>query len=352
MNVENAKDQIYYKSDKRFTMGEIEETQSSKYDPEIGHFRKEIFHDLRTELGHLKTCQTSILILSATGAGLFFSLLRTDSYIPPEYLVLLPLIFLIPLWIIFFEKARTIARIVGFIRVQEKLYMYKSNLAAIGWESAMKLYRSKQNIWDHRELDEYFKRSEPSQSPTTSIYWFMVYCTFFSLITICLIISMIFLPIHFLQKINLVVAIVITFIISFPLLKLHKIGKKKNSNIESRHTDLKRYFKRTEFLVISYIILAICFFMFSFLLLKNDYPNNIIIQNVIPYSVFSIFFTVFLIGGSVASWLFLNLVKSRYSYPMFEQRWQIILDIEIDEERKEVYKRNWNDFLKSPKNPI
>lgn len=355
-------------------MAQNPKSDSSLYDPEIGQFRKEIFHDLRAELGHLKTCQTSILILSATGAGLFLSLLRKDSYIPPEYLVLLPLIFLIPLWIIFFEKARTVARIVGFIRVQEKLYMYKSNLAAIGWESAMKLYRSKQNIWDDRKHDVYFKKSEPTKSPTTSTYWFMVYCTFFSLITTCLILSIIFLQVHAVQKITLILIIGLTFVLSFPILKLNKIGKKKDPdrdnpvsgqkgisaeilsgiftrikllmyphlrNNSNQHTDLSIFVKRTMVLVVSYLILNICLIPLSLYISGVIYLNYSPLEDFIPYAVFLIFFTAFLIGASVASWLFINLVKSRYSYPMFEHRWEIILEIEIDDEHKRVLENNW-----------
>jgi hypothetical protein len=324
------------------------ESNSLLYDPEIGQFRKEMFHDLRTELGHLKTCQTSILILSATGAGLFLSLLRKDSYISPEYLVLLPLIFLIPLWIIFFEKARTIARIVGFIRVQEKLYMYKSNLAAIGWESAMKLYRSKQNIWDDRKHDIHFKKSEPNKSPTTSTYWFMVYCTFFSLISTCIIISITFLPIHALQKFFLILIIGITFLLSFPVLKLNKIGKDKDPDKSNpdheKHTDLSIFMmKRTLILAGCYLLLNICFFSISIYIGNFLYVNYSPIEDLIPYLVFLIFFTAFLIGASVASWLFINLVKSRYSYPMFEHRWEIILEIEIDERHNYVIKNKWEN---------
>jgi hypothetical protein len=116
----------------------------------------------------------------------------------------------------------------------------------------------------------------------------------------------------------------VVFFISFPILKLHKIGKPKEIKLSSKHTDLEDYFKRTRNLVFIYIILAVII-----PLVLIGYPN-ISYLDIIPYSVFSLFFIAFLIGASVVSWLFMNLVKSRYSYPMFANF------------------RNWQNYLNSP----
>jgi len=329
-------------------MGRINPT----LDPaEIVDFRKGQFHDLRAELGHLKTCQTSLLIFSSAGAGIFIGLLRNESgYIHPAYLLLFPLIFLLPLWIIFYEKARSIARIVGFLRVQEKLYMFKSTLAVIGWESAMKKYWSKKDTWDNRILDDHFTIESSKKTATTSIYWFSVYCTFLILIVTCLVLSGIYLPIENFTKIGIIIAVILTLIESFYLLKLQNIGKQKQGidtqqKKQVKHTNLKIFSKKAIYLSIFFMTVNGIFWILTFFVREND--NSILISQFFPLVIYLMFFTSFVLCVSITSWMFLNLVKGRYSYDLFEKRWQIILGIKIDEDNGVIEAKDWDATLRN-----
>ena len=75
---------------------------------------------LREELHNLKDCQVTFLTRSviATAAllGLAVSLTSDSSFPPLGAFYLIPLIVVVPSWWIFFDKATTITRIVGYYR--------------------------------------------------------------------------------------------------------------------------------------------------------------------------------------------------------------------------------------------
>jgi len=308
----------------------------------ILEFRKSLFHDLRDELGTLKSCQTTMLLFASAGAGLFIGLVRSDfTDIGHFYLFLLPLVFLLPLWLIFYEKARTIARIVGFLRVQEKLYVSESSLALIGWESAMQDYWKKKHIWDDRKFDILFPKEDYKRKTLTSIYWVTVYLTFFFITSTCLILSGTLLSIPDLGKI-FIAALFILFL-SYAVLNqkiirfsLWKFGMRLDKKPVIEHSDLSKI------LFESMIYSAVFWFLLIMGLRYLGYITSFSIK--VECYIFGIFLGAFLFILTVALWMFRNLVKERYSYNMFEQRWQIILNIWIDKNSDKIEFIDWEKW--------
>jgi hypothetical protein len=100
---------------------------------------------LRTELHNLKTCQLTYLSLSVTSTGVILSLvehLRNSDV--PDLVYLTPLVVLLPFWAIFFDKATTITRIVGYYRVLESIITgERSAEHYCGWENALGRFRER-----------------------------------------------------------------------------------------------------------------------------------------------------------------------------------------------------------------
>lgn len=135
---------------------------------------------LRNELAHLKDCQIKFLTFSVTATALILGIGRSSLYVSngfkslPGEMWLIPLLVLLPAWWIFFDKATTITRIVGYFRQLEKIMLQKA-LAAnfLGWENALAEFR-KCPI-----------KVEISKNQI-SYYWLITYCTFFFLSLFCL----------------------------------------------------------------------------------------------------------------------------------------------------------------------
>jgi hypothetical protein len=148
---------------------------------------------LRTELVSLKNCQITFLTYTVTGTGLLMgfavNLVSTDKSPLPMLgiMYLVPLTIILPFWWIFFDKATTITRIVGYYRILEELIIDpKSNVTFLGWENALAKFR-----------DEYGKKSTTPPPPnqerflvrlfrlivlqTSQRYWVITYYTFTSL---------------------------------------------------------------------------------------------------------------------------------------------------------------------------
>lgn len=157
---------------------------------------------LREELHNLKTCQIQFVTLAFTVTGIIFSLqASTISRISP----LIPLVIIIPTWWIFFDKAKSVSRIVGYYRILEKVHLDKKKLDFIGWENAQLKYRERENsrkkiLTDHlKSLNKTGKeipkglhgvlngksRKEKIEALCGSSYWTLVYFTFFSLPIVC-----------------------------------------------------------------------------------------------------------------------------------------------------------------------
>jgi hypothetical protein len=99
---------------------------------------------LRQELQELKRCQLHYFTLSISGTAAilgFAGSINTKELVGPSLLA--PLVIIIPCWWIFFDKATTITRIVGYVRILENLLAGGARLDLIypGYEEALTLYR-------------------------------------------------------------------------------------------------------------------------------------------------------------------------------------------------------------------
>lgn len=164
---------------------------------------------LRSELGQLKSCQLQYFALSVTGtaalAGLAAMQKGNAELLGIAFLA--PLAIVLPCWWIFFDKATTITRVVGYYRVIERMlgdeYPY-SGINYIGYERALALYRKEEDGDGRsrmekcqvvRELRE--AHAPTSDAPTRSSsppsvrhgYWQVNWWTYFWLSILCCLLS-------------------------------------------------------------------------------------------------------------------------------------------------------------------
>lgn len=107
---------------------------------------------LRREEEFLKLCQFRYFAISVTSVVAFVGYVKTSQVgavegdTTPSWLFLLPLLVTLPCWWIYFDKAKTIARIVGYLRILERLLARddpEDFKKFAGWQSAMGLFREK-----------------------------------------------------------------------------------------------------------------------------------------------------------------------------------------------------------------
>lgn len=143
---------------------------------------------LREELHNLKNCQITFLTSSITATGVLLGI--ATSLASKEYIgiiFLFPLIVLLPSWWVFFDKATTITRIVGYYRVLEGLILRHLHAANfIGWENALCKFRKLQSSRNNKPPKVLIK---PLHSVLADIvllqtghrYWLISYYTFLAL---------------------------------------------------------------------------------------------------------------------------------------------------------------------------
>jgi hypothetical protein len=147
---------------------------------------------LREELRSLKSCQIIFLNISITSSGLLIGLNQIFEVNKEVHIIFLaPLIIIIPSWLIFFDKATTITRIVGYFRILENFLILNDKrvtiiekLKYIGWENSLSKYRS----WKYKETEKKI---------STHKYWLLTWTTFMLLGFICITLSSLF---HIEQK--------------------------------------------------------------------------------------------------------------------------------------------------------
>jgi hypothetical protein len=104
-------------------------------------------HGLREELRDLKGYQFRLVSIAALITGFLLSLTRirldTGLSVPPgQSLYLLPLIVVLPSWCIFFDKTKTITRIVGYCRLLEAILNNEREARYFaGWERSLGRFR-------------------------------------------------------------------------------------------------------------------------------------------------------------------------------------------------------------------
>ncbi len=146
---------------------------------------------VRGELQLLKKCQLQYFILSLGGTGIILGLYQTFSLNNDmrSLLIIAPLLIIIPCWWIFFDKATTITRLVGYTRILEKqLATGKYNY--IGYENALSLFRKKEQEYNNSNKLEIRKLLGLLRLKTRHRYWIMNWYTFFFLSLTCILLSL------------------------------------------------------------------------------------------------------------------------------------------------------------------
>lgn len=186
----------------------------------MNHQREVILKErdnLRNELHDLKGCQVRYFMFSITAAGTLVEIgsqFGGKGYASLFYLA--PLIIVIPCWRVFFDKATTITRLVGYIRVLELILERKDieDLRYIGWENSLNIFRMVEkkkegktttnkdsmswaglikNVTDKRHVREYISViKEALTLKTTKRYWIINYYTFLLVSVFCFSLSLIF----------------------------------------------------------------------------------------------------------------------------------------------------------------
>jgi hypothetical protein len=165
---------------------------AKKQDAKESLCKKELVY-LREEINSLKNCQVTFVTVTVTGTGLLLGLtvnVSHNSLLSKVYLF--PLIFLLPAWWIFFMKAKTITRIVGYYRILEKLFLGDQTLSGgyIGWENSQAEYRKyersgKLKKWTPKPEGKLLRRVCNQCFLRSSPYWMLIYYIFFILATVC-----------------------------------------------------------------------------------------------------------------------------------------------------------------------
>jgi hypothetical protein len=320
------------------------------YDPylkrdELLKFRQDLFRDLRTELSQLKICQNQAIIFGITGAGIMLGLIKElDNF--REYLCLIPLFILLPFWLIYFDKARTIARIAGFIRVQERLALNKSLEGAVGWETSMKLYWAKENDWNTKEVKtkihdfNNLSKNPKRNSIIYSTYWGTTYLVYYSISVICLILSLL----TFIRSTNNfnVLGLAFPYFLSTIIIL---IGYSKSQYFQEGYIE---FFYLCIISVLGSFIFSAILNAFLNNIIENFFPNFLSFYlsifcnsdlfsslHLIYLLIFTLILMIFIIVSMMAYWLLSNLMGGRYTYTAFEYRWWIIFDLPPEDFRTE-----------------
>jgi len=158
---------------------------------------------LRQELNQLKDCQLRYFTLSVTGTAAIFGLVATlgkSAILGVAFLA--PLSIILPCWCIFFDKATTITRIVGYYRVFERMIadLPTADTKYIGYERALALYRKEDDGKGRDEMDQYQivqktrdfykQKATLSQKKIRHRYWMINWFTYTMLSTFCCILSL------------------------------------------------------------------------------------------------------------------------------------------------------------------
>lgn len=147
---------------------------------------------LREDLHDLKRCQLQYFALAITSTGLILGLadIFSDNY--KGLAILAPLFVILPSWAIFFDKATTIARIVGYQRCLEKqLQEEKQIYLYLGYERALAKFRAhEEEAWQAIPPDIRSRFKIPSLPDllllkTRHRFWMINWYTFAFLAVVC-----------------------------------------------------------------------------------------------------------------------------------------------------------------------
>ena len=156
---------------------------------------------LRAELQALKECQIKFLTGAVVSVGVILGLPGVfkqggnQGFVAPSaYLV--PLVILIPCWWGFFDKAKTITRIVGYFRILERIALIEKGKEVsgiehfFGWENSVSEYRKAERTGWFEKL--HYRRRVPIWEIVKAIflvpsqrYWSLAHYTYLVLCLLC-----------------------------------------------------------------------------------------------------------------------------------------------------------------------
>lgn len=147
---------------------------------------------LRDELARLKNCQMTFQTVPITTTGLILAFgLRSSEMSLLKYISLFPIIIILPSLLIFFDKATSITRITGYIRLLENFLIKDIYEKYIGFDNSLREWRKKV---DDPQFQKDIKQS--MQNENISIfrhaYWLISFIIYNSLSLICLLFSLFF----------------------------------------------------------------------------------------------------------------------------------------------------------------
>jgi len=288
------------------------------------------------------------LTIGVVGAGVMLGFIDSTTETERVVLFLLPLAIILPLWTTFFDKARTISRIVGFMRVQEALCSNNSGSKIMGWETALKQYWSlKETVWDNVDgRDELIKHLDESNythandeagggkgrhlRSRSKLYSYFFWATSYSVFAIIglssLALSLRNMPIDLR---NALIPLFIWSIISLFLLYI------LIRNWTPILCELHEFILKA--LVFSVLISFVFFGIQMFYGGLHFFTGSSGFLNIFSVRIlgYNAALATFILVASVNFWIFQNLVRGRYSAAAFEKRWSMItdhLDTEIAEE--------------------
>jgi len=307
-------------------------------------FRRDQFRDLRMELGHLKTCQNASIAVGITGSGIILALLKDGSFDNIScLLVFLPLLILFPFWLLFFDKARTISRIVGFLQIQELLMSRRSDLGLIGWQSAIERYHDMQDDWnmaENRYIEERIRKWQKGEKTleafrvrmqfkvkkfVKSTYWVTVFAIFFLLSLILLSLGL-YLS-HF--PLELLVFLLVCSLINI-------IWNYYSFDSDYSYVDFSYFIILQGMIVFGAMILGLlCYGYVKIGLLTFQIGGFYFIAGLALVS--------FVYISSITYWIFSNLLFGRYTYRSFVRRWEVVLGLIIcgEGENQVINKHDW-----------
>lgn len=146
--------------------------------------------ELRQDLRELKKCQLQYFVTAVAGTGAIWSLAGSFADEYSGLVLLAPLAILLPTWVIFFDKATTITRAVGYQRILESQFCAESQVyTCLGYENALALFRKKEGqAWEAIRND--LKYGRPSLWSVVLLrtrhrFWMLNWYTFAVLALTC-----------------------------------------------------------------------------------------------------------------------------------------------------------------------
>jgi hypothetical protein len=162
------------------------------------------WESLRKEQEFLKRCQLQYFLFSITVVGLFVGASHLSESDPNRmmkeqgWVFLAPLIVTIPCWWIFFDKCKTIARLVGYLRIVEELACSDKPdefKLYIGWERSIGSFRTDYTADSLRRNENIYnitkneRRLRLLSFHATHKYWIAHYYCFLFISLICIILA-------------------------------------------------------------------------------------------------------------------------------------------------------------------